>query len=255
MPKAAVQISLRRNRFGAQPRPSGNGAMKVVSLQGIRSGVGVSSAAASVALSLAAGGLRVLLADRHRTQSGLKVLLNIPLFSDDSEKAAEAGIWRYSENLSYMDAGSFDRFAEEGGAGFPLRLANAFDILLIDAEPVLREGRKSFVTASDLTLTVLVPDANSAVRLESVPRGEKDYFLLNRTDDLAETERDLVLYLQNKLGRALCPRIVPKDSFAEYCFLNRQAVVQGAPFSASAHAFSQIAVWIKALLTLPRGAQ
>jgi cellulose biosynthesis protein BcsQ len=229
--------------------------MKVVSLQGIRSGVGVSSAAASVALSLSAGGLRVLLADRHRTQSGLKVLLNIPLFPDDSEKAAETGIWRYSENLSYMDACSFDRFAEEGGAGFPLRLANAFDILLIDAEPALREGRKAGVIAPDLTLTVLVPDANSVVRLESVPRGEKDYFLLNRSEDLAETERDLVLYIQNKLGRALCPRVVPKDSFAEYCFLNRQAVVQGAPFSASAHAFSQIAVWIRAHLTLPRGAQ
>lgn len=225
--------------------------MKIIEVCGLRSGVGTSFIAASLAYRFSVTETKVLVASSCAHTLPLELYFNAPLDVNDgwaSQGAALQYRLHYTDELDVLPRGEVTGLSEEElteKLSDVIREAQSlYDIVVIDAG--VRD--EALPLRSHCRLTVLEPEAGCLMRLvdlDDLPGHEALVF--NKVLPLSRTQRDVMSFLHTRPQwlAHLVPYSIPHDEFALQSTLFKQPVTQTMLFTQSAEQINQLATWTK----------
>ncbi|MBR2961226.1 MAG: hypothetical protein IKC44_06720 [Burkholderiaceae bacterium] len=233
--------------------------MKIIQLQGIRSGVGTSFVAAALAYRLSVSNVRVLAVNANPSAFSLDQSFNLPMELFDnwitdvlSGRSVFSHRYRYNELLDVLPAGV-------DGSGTPIDWNCAIEALLREADGhydyvvmdagVMDTSQAAAVRArASIIIDVMEAEANSLMRLiRHRPSSQNEYYLFNKVWPLSRTQSDVSAFIQrySQFVKRLVPLSVPYDEYALQSSLYKQPITQSMFFSESAEQLNHITTWIK----------
>ena len=233
--------------------------MKIVQLQGIRSGVGTSFVTAALAYRLSVSNVKVLAVNANPSPFSLDQLFNLPVaFTESWLVDAKVGrgvfdhLYRYTDSLDVLPAGELDQSVNEDwtlAVEALIREASlSYDYMVVDAGCQASGVARSFYSKASMVIDVLESEANSLMRLiRHRPKVNDEYYLFNKVWPLSRTQSDVSAFTQRypQFVERLIPFSVPYDEYALQSSLYKQPITQSMFFSESAEQLNHIATWIK----------
>ncbi|KQQ65540.1 cellulose synthase [Pseudomonas sp. Leaf127] len=235
--------------------------MTVLSLSGVRGGVGTTSLLAALGFALQSLGERVLMIDLC-PENQLRLHFNLPL--EQSSGWARAMLdgqpwhehaWRLTEQLHLLPYGRLSaaqsHVVEQRLLTDPLlwtrrqaSLAGQYDWLLFD----LPQRLPGHAAMGPCLLPIRVAEADPAcLALLQQARQEPGHvpplLLVNRFDPGSQLQRDLLLVWRNSPGNRLLPLTVHSDEALREAMAFRQPAGQYAPDSLAAQDALSLATW------------
>ena len=233
--------------------------MKIVQLQGIRSGVGTSFIAAALAYRFSMSNVKVLAVNANPSPFSLDQFFNLPLTLTESWFAdVNVGInlfdhcYRYNDLLDVLPAS--EQVKPNNGdweLAFKALIHEAefrYDFLVIDAGCLSSGAAKSLLSKASIVIDVLESEANSLMRLiRHRTQVNNEYYLFNKVWPLSRTQSDVSAFIQRypQFVERLIPLSVPYDEYALQSSLYKQPITQAMLFSQSAEQINHLAMWVK----------
>lgn len=234
--------------------------MNLVTLTGIRGGVGTSTVAALLGEALHALGQRVLLVDLNASDT-LRLHFNVPYTDSHGWVGAsfpkewrgqsfriEPGLCLSPFGRKAIDASGLSHLLR--GEDFWLEvlpeLEPEFDWLLFDCPALPYHMTPALRFRSALDVVVVRPDVAAHVLLAQYSMKSTSHLLINAYDATRRLESDVVLDWRRRYRDRLVPILMHLDECVHEALAYKTTVVRYRPGSATSRAARQLARWCMA---------
>lgn len=229
--------------------------MKVIVIQGLKSGVGASFVAANVAYRLSMTNVRVLVVNARSSHYPLESYFNLPSdLTDGWMSSSEASLldcrYRYNDLLDILPSG-LEGSENDGQRRVRTLIAQArreYDFCVVDAGVIDSDWAKAYADSADLTIDVMEPEAGCLMRLVHRNRfSDNEYLMFNKVWPMSRTHSDVSTLIRRHQAFAdrLITHSVPYDEYALQSSLYKQPITQTMLFTQSAEQLNHLTTWIK----------
>lgn len=251
--------------------------MKVVSITGIRGGVGATTVAAQLPSALMTRNWHVIAFD-FSPQNELRLHFGMTWEDGNgliphvlSGKPWNEAAYRCENGVDFLP---FGKCGENEAADFEHLLKQEQDWLasrlgelesddstcvVIDCSHAGPAFCSQVYALSDMILVVLEADTLSYAALAESPlvfapgHAEKVVYLLNGFDPTRELDRDIAKLLRADLGAQLCPVTIHRDESVREALASKLSIEAYAPYSQAADDFASLSTWLVARLAQAEG--
>ncbi len=234
--------------------------MYTIVLQGLNHFTGVSSLAAAMTYSLSLLGMKVVCIDadnsknsvsssllfglERQTYGFLDALKNNELNKDNSRL-----LYKYSNGSYFIPLGSAlelistpeDCSDTADSLLKSLERFKAIDFLVIDAGNRESVFARSLSDISTMTITVIEPEQNSLIRLNSINVQDNEYFLVNRMLSSSRVMNDVfILMKESRAGNCILNSAIEFDESVIDANMHQEPFSKYLPISASTNSLERI---------------
>lgn len=242
--------------------------MKVISIVGIKGGVGSTTVAAELATCLVAHNQRAIAFDFSQ-QNALRLHFGMPwedgggifpqiLAGEPWNEAA----YHSASGVDFLPFGKITpknlddvRSLLVKQSGWLTSLLQELDetnqtFVIIDCPQLEHAFLEQSYSASDVVIIVLEPDASSYAALaetcisSSLPARKKLVYLINGFDTTRELDREIVRLLREIPNKDICPVVIHRDELVREALANKLGINAYAPFSQAANDFFALTTWV-----------
>ncbi|WP_075182482.1 cellulose biosynthesis protein BcsQ [Pantoea sp. 1.19] len=235
--------------------------MPIIALQGLRGGSGATSLTAALAWALSSLNASVLAIDFCPINQ-LRLHFNTP--REETRGWAQAihqgGDWqgsalRYMPGLDFLPFGelsddavsAFEAQSDTALGPWPDRLrqlSSDYRWILLDVPAENSRWSRQASGLADLVLRVIVPDANTHLRLHQRPFSGNTRFVINQYNTHSRTHQDLQ-QLWLSIVSPLLPVMVHRDEALAEALLIKQPIGEYRPHSLAAEEVNTLANWLR----------
>lgn len=222
-------------------------------LQGLGERAGTTMVAVSLAYSLSRNQHRTLFIDAHPSCTGAGWILTgeqnkngwINCSGDILKNAFRCAgcLWYLPSGSASAGIQSASPLRERIQTLYSITGALSLDYIIIDGGQRGSEPAEISAEYADMVITLLEPDPNSLLRLNSTKPADNEYLLINKYDYRSMIMKDIEIFLRSSSFRdRLLSAVIPLDEFVPAAFLSQKPVTAFVPFAASSVEIDKIIV-------------
>ncbi len=234
--------------------------MYTIVLQGLNHFTGVSSLVAAMTYSLSLQGFKTVCIDADNSKNSVSSSLLFGLerqnygfldaLKDDTfNRDNQNLLFKYSENAYFIPFGNAQELISTPEdctytAKALVKSLDAFkaiDFVIIDAGNRESQFARALSSVSTMTITIIEPEQNSLVRLNSIEVQPNEYFLVNKMVASSKIMNDVFMLMKkSKVGNCILNSAIEFDESVIDANMHQEPFSKFLPISASTNALERI---------------